>query len=516
MRRLHWLILLGLGATSAIVGGWVLRAPGYMDADYYYATARQLASGEGLWEPFLWNYLDDPIGLPHPSHLYWMPLASFLAAGSMAVLGRGFLQAQLPFLLLTASLPALTAHLALRLVSRPRCAWHAGLLAAFPGFFLPFLWTTDTFSLYAALGGMILLVLASAARDGGGWRWLAAGMLAGLAHLSRADGVLWLLPAFVAVAWRREGRGLVMVAAGYAVVMTPWMLRNLSVAGVPLAPGGARALWLLEYDELFSYPASMLTAGRWWHAGWMAILSARWEALSLAVQSLVAVNGLVFLVPFMVLGAWVLRRSPMVRLLVVYLAALVLMMVIVLPFVGVHGGFFHSSAALMPGLWALAPIGLERAVVWAAARRRWDGASALRVFTTASILLAAAFTAGLTWRRLAGGWHASHETYSEVAEELRRLEPEPGIVAVNNPPGFFLASGWPAVVIPNGPPDVLRQVLDHYDVGWVILDRNRPAGLADLHLDPRAVPWLAVEAAVEAEDASRIWILRYEVGGPVP
>ncbi len=54
--------------------------PGYMDAYYYTVGAQQLAAGRGFTEPFIWNYLDDPSGLPRPSHQYWMPLPSILAA----------------------------------------------------------------------------------------------------------------------------------------------------------------------------------------------------------------------------------------------------------------------------------------------------------------------------------------------------------------------------------------------------------------------------------------------------
>ncbi|MEW6568842.1 MAG: glycosyltransferase family 39 protein, partial [Chloroflexota bacterium] len=496
--------------ASAIIGGLALRSPGYMDADYYYATARQLVEGKGLWEPFLWNYLDDPAGLPHPSHLYWMPLASFLAAGSMAVFGRGFVQAQLPFLLLNTALPALAAYLALRLTGESRSAWHAGLLAIFPGFFLPFFWTTDTFALYAVLGGATLVVLEEAAEKRRAWVWLAAGILIGLAHLTRADGLLWVLPALMAVAWARDRRGLAGLALGYSAVMGPWMVRNLSVSGVPLGPGAGRTLWLLHYDELFSYPASLLTAERWWQSGLTAILSARLTALGVVLQSLLAVNALVFLAPSMAIGIWQLRNRTLVRLALTYLAVLVVSMSLVLPFVGMHGGYFHSSAGLMPVLWALAPTGLDKAVAWAARRRRWDRLSAIRVFTAASVALAALFTAGLTVRRLVGDWDASQQAYLEVGQALQALDAQPGNVAVNNPPGFFLATGLQAVVIPNGPPDVLREVLDRYAVEWVVLDHNRPEGLAELYEDPGRVAWLSVEGSLLFEGGARIWLLRYE------
>ena len=102
MSRRRWAALVVLGLlVAAIAARWV-RAPGYMDADYYDVTARELAGGHGFSETFLWNYLDDPQGVPHPSHLYWMPLASVLAAAGMALFGNTFRAAQLPFVLLAA------------------------------------------------------------------------------------------------------------------------------------------------------------------------------------------------------------------------------------------------------------------------------------------------------------------------------------------------------------------------------------------------------------------------------
>src|SRR5512142_142140 len=62
--------------------------PGYMYPDYYLAGGVQLAEGHGFTEPYIWNYLDDPAGLPHPSHTYWMPLASMVSALGMWLMGR--------------------------------------------------------------------------------------------------------------------------------------------------------------------------------------------------------------------------------------------------------------------------------------------------------------------------------------------------------------------------------------------------------------------------------------------
>ena len=51
-----------------------------MDAEYYYAGGIRLAEGDGFTENFLWNYLDNPVGLPHPAFTYWMPFP-FSAGG---------------------------------------------------------------------------------------------------------------------------------------------------------------------------------------------------------------------------------------------------------------------------------------------------------------------------------------------------------------------------------------------------------------------------------------------------
>ncbi len=53
---------------------------GYMDADYYFGTAREIASGHGFIQNFLWNYLDNPASILHPAFTYWMPLSSIIAA----------------------------------------------------------------------------------------------------------------------------------------------------------------------------------------------------------------------------------------------------------------------------------------------------------------------------------------------------------------------------------------------------------------------------------------------------
>ncbi|MGH2622024.1 MAG: glycosyltransferase family 39 protein, partial [Anaerolineales bacterium] len=218
------LFLLGVGLTTFVAAAVWVRGPGYMDADYYMLTARQLARGEGFTEPVLWNYLDDPSQLPHPSHLYWLPLASLVAAGSMTLFGESFRAAQAPFVLIAAALPLLTARISFELTRDRELATQAGVLAAFSGFFLPFFVTTDAFAIYAVLGAITFLLMTSALEKPTARAWLGVGILSGLGSLARADSLLLLATAVLALILAKQDRtrGFGALLVGFVLVLAPW------------------------------------------------------------------------------------------------------------------------------------------------------------------------------------------------------------------------------------------------------------------------------------------------------
>ncbi|MBA4380493.1 MAG: hypothetical protein C0393_07455, partial [Anaerolinea sp.] len=312
----HYLLLASLGLILSAAIAAFQPAPGYMDADYYYAGGLQLAAGRGFTEPYLWNYLDDPAGLPHPSHAYWMPLASILAALVPALSGHlTWFAARLPFILAAALITPLTAALSYSLTSRRNLAMTAGLLAVFSGYYAPFLPLTDTFSLYMLFGALFFLVGRRQSAAGS----LALGVIVGFMHLSRADGILWLFFALFAISFQKSASRssfftffvlrITFCILGYLLIMSPWLMRNMAVFGAPLAPGGWRALWLTGYNQLFAYPASQLTFAAWWQSGLAEILKARLWALGLNLESAFAVQGNIFLLPFILIGVWQLRRE---------------------------------------------------------------------------------------------------------------------------------------------------------------------------------------------------------------
>jgi hypothetical protein len=517
------LFVISLGIFMLI--SFFQQTPGYMDADYYFATALRIAKGEGFSEPFLWNYLDDPQGIPRPSHAYWMPLTSLLAAIGMSIFdAHTFLAARSGFLLLAGLVPPLTALLSFRLNQDRFLATLSGLLAVFAVFNLPFLPVTDTFALYMFLGvNFFLLLSSSPLHPHLPIHSFLLGLLAGLMHLSRADGILWVLVALLAgyrhlVMTTRRSRlkthnsplttrnsqllsrisrfasTFALILVGYLLIMGPWLIRNIQVFGTPLAPGGSSALWLTDYDELYSYPADQLTFSRWWRSGVKAILQDRLWALGLNLQTALAVQGSIILLPLIAWGAWHHRRDFRVQIGVFSWLLTFAIMTVVFPFAGARGGFFHSGAALQPLFWALAPVGLARFIDWGSRVRGWKKQQARLVFRGAVIVLVISLSTFIVGERVIGWgrdvhpWDTSRQTYIYMEQKLQDLGAEPSdIVMVNNPPGYYLASGRQAIVIPNGDPKTLLAAAERYRACYVLLEKNHPRPLNHLYNNPRNV-----------------------------
>lgn len=488
-------LTLCLAALAVLILAVILQGgPGYMDAQYYYAGGLRLAQGKGFSEPFLWNYLDQPSGLPHPSHTYWMPLASIVAYLGMKLAGATtFLAARWPFVLLSALVPWLTCRLAVKLGAKPASARLAGWLAVFPGFYLVFASLTETFGLYMLGGTVFFLLLAP-----GDERWIARlawlryallGLVAAWMHAARADGLLWLgmaglvwlVEAVRALRarngnWRRAASSLFLLLCGYSLAMGAWYARNLSLYGTLFSPGGTHTAWLTDYDQTFTLQAGALTIQNWLATGWKAILTARLDALVLNLKNLLAVQGEVFLLPFILLGLWQKRGSVLVRFGVLGWLLTLFAMTVVFPFSGSRGGFLHSGAAFQPLWWACAAVGLETAIDWAAARRGWSRKGAWRAFSSGAIVLAALLTAGVFGARVVvQDWEASHRAYQQMGATLSELNiSSEELFLVNNPPGFYLATGRPSIVIPDGTEEDVLAAARQYGAKYLVLDANNP------------------------------------------
>ena len=476
--------------------------PGYMDAAYYTAGGINLAQGGGLNEPFIWNYLDNPAGIPHIGFVYWMPLPALLVAPFAALFPGSFFALQIPFAFFSALLPVVAYSVAWGLTARRSSAWLAGLLTLFSGFFFPYWSLPETFAPFALFGSLALWLSTRPSSPASRLSPLAAGLLVGLAHLTRADGVL-LLPVVALGLLMRPPRPRVSVSSlfflvlGYLLVMGPWFVRNLVFIGAPLSPSGTRTLWLRTYDDLYCYGCdlSLRTYLGW---GWAGILRSKLWALGVNLARFMAENCMVFLFPLVLAGLYRLRRQPVIAVAVLYLLLVYLAHSLAFTFPGPRGGFFHTGAALLPFLHPAAAEGLDVAVGWAARRRRWNHRQARAVFTVAAV----AFALLLSLYAVAGKipqWRQAGQTYAAVDRWLEQHQAE-GTIMVGDPPSFWYFTRRPCVVVPNGDVETVLAVARRYRVTYLLLDENRPIPLARFYAgaerDMRLTPAVRIGAAI--------------------
>ncbi len=527
--RRTWIYYL-LGALVYSLVSVFQAAPGYMDAEYYSATALQLAGGKGFQEPFIWNYLNQPAGIPAPSHLYWMPLASILAALGMFIgLGSDFLRMKLPFTLLAALLAPATVSIARGLVREKSYAWLGAFCAAFAGLYWVYLTLPETFGAYMLLGaGLIGLV--------GGVNWLRignknvlgmgilVGLASGLMHLARADGILWLAGGVVWVTFRlvsarktgledwklRIGIILGAILAGYLLVMAGWYLRNLNLFGSLMPPGNSRTLWLTGYNQTFDFDPGGLTFSTWISSGVGAILLSRWQALKMNLANLLVVQGGIVVLPLTMIGAWRNRRDERIRFMFFMWLLTLLVMTLVFPFAGARGGYLHSGAAGQLYFWALAPAGLEALVEWGSRRRGWNSRGAYTVFASGLVVILLALSLFFYSRRVIGedfaqpAWERGERIYRSVGAVTGHLGiSSEAVAAVNNPPGWYLATGRSAIVIPNGGVDALLAAARRYGASYLILEPSQE-NLKDLYANPGDMQSLDYLTTIDGAQIYRI------------
>lgn len=491
-------------AGAALLHGlaaWPLRVPGYMDACYYYNGAVNLYQGRGFWDTSLWNYLDDPAGLPHPSHLYWMPLPSVLLYLAFLVAGPGLRVAQAANVFLSAFLPPLAYTLA-RASGGER--WQGGLaagLTALSGLYLVYWPAPDGFSLFGLVGALALVALAWGLERPGPWPFALAGVLGGLAHLTRADGLLLALLAVTLPWWaygrqahrRADGKrwraalvAALAALATYLLAMAPWFARNLQVIGRPLPASGLQTLFLRDYDDLFAYgrPLSLEGYLAW---GWGNILRSKATALWTNAQTVVAAWLQVFAAPLAAWGFWRWRRRAWVQVATLYGALLYGVMSLGFSAPGPRGALLHSGTALLPFLYAAVGPGLEAAVTWAQRyRTHWRPAAACRTFAAGLLAISALFSGLAYARALQGGealppWNKRDALYPQVEAWLAAHASPDDRLMVVNPPCYAYFSGRPALAIPNEPLDVVLTAADRYAVRYLLVEANHPRPLEGLY-----------------------------------
>jgi hypothetical protein len=353
----------------------------------------------------------------------------------------------------------------------------------FSVYYVPFMPVTDNYGPYLVLGALFFLTM--------GWRkpvsYAILGAISGLLTLARSDGLLWLAITAVIFAARflsdrhltRALTGGLLALGGFVLITGAWFLHTYSVYGTLLAPGGWHLLWLTSYDETFIYPANQLTFESWLAQGWRPIVAARLMALRWNLLNAFAAQGEIFLLPFLLLGIWIYRRDERVRIALLAWAGLLLVMTVIFPFAGARGGFFHSGSAVQPVWWVLAPVGLERAVA-AARKRKLFTPQAFTIFQGALVALVILMTGAILAIRVLPGWGEGEQNYPKVEAFLQSQGIGPqDLVMVRNPPGYYLMTGRPAIVVPFGSEATIVAAASRYGAKYLAIEAAGAAGPID-------------------------------------
>lgn len=498
-----------LALVARVLTALPLKQPGYFDAYYYYDVAENLYLGRGFVVDFIWNYLDTPPSVSHPSNLYWMPFPSILAYLSFLAFGLSYRASQVPFIVLSALPPVLAYYLSHRLFGKPRYGLIAALLLIFSGFYLPYWVSPDNFTPFGVATSLALLALAYGLEKGRPFYFGLAGLLMGLSHLTRADGaLLWvvlgsvLLVAFCqrkANGWGVRGFLLstLLALAGYLLIMGPWFYRNWVIVGAPLSGAGTKTLFLRNYDDLFSCAKDLTWQGylKW---GWGAILGSKLRAA--AHNGLVLLGALQFyLAPFVGIGGWQVRRQRLYLPFLLYAALLYLIMTLLFTFPSMRGSMLHSTTALLPFLFALAPPGIDAFVEFMARwRRRWHPPTARAFFslgfTGLAILISLfLYSQGVFFSTSPAPilplWNERNKIYIQVAQSLEGDAP----VMVVDPPAYYYFTHRPALAIPNEEIEVILEVAYRYGAEYLILESDHPSTLNDLYRGEMSHPSLHLQ-----------------------
>jgi hypothetical protein len=442
------------------------------DTAYYVGVARNLLEGRGLVSDAIWSFHTEPLTFPKAAFEVWLPLPTWLAAGSMAIFGMSFTAAQVPFVIIGALVPVLAWRLAADVAQeRALSTGRARTLALGTGFttavYLPLLLHSalpDSTMPFAVLALAACLLMTRIVRDPRGARLtdprlIGLGVVLGLTALTRNEAV-WLALTWVLVAWLTNGttvaeRVRMIGVAGVValVVFAPWMVRNMEVFGSPL-PGQAitNAFSITGFD-IFAWNDPP-TLSRYLAVGPAALLEMRVVGISHNLFSVLLVPG--FPVAFIGLVGlpWAIRGAAIRPVVLVSLMTF-LVTSLVFPVATTWGTFLHAAGPVHVLLVLSAMLLLDAAFEWLSIRRGWTRPVAwlgALLGVVSSLLMSAAILP-----TFGAGSRGTEVLYEELRTRMaaagRPLDASAGPVISNFPIWIAETQRIYALALPDEPPE---------------------------------------------------------------
>jgi hypothetical protein len=482
---------------------------------FYLTTAENAVTGRGLEVDALWSYQVPLPSVTHPSHERLMPMTTAVIASAFVIQRAlsGVLEAsleigQFPGLILGALLAPLTYRFGRRVLPEGRNSrwilFGAGLLIAANGTLAYQSVTADSTAPYALLAAGALVVAVRRPGEPGGY--LAAGLLIALAYLTRVDALLllvavplawWLLPLpalpsveipdtqAARLAWdywprqrrtredvpRGTGPGLrhlVDLGVAFALIATPWLVRNYLAFGTPLPSSLVSQAWLSDYIDNFAF-LSQPTLETWLAQTWSVLLDQRIQALAHSGQVLLQGT-----FPWGVLalpGIWLLRREASLFPSLVYGLLLVFGLALVFPISSSTGAFYNTVGAVMPFLALAAAYATYRGCQFLGRRPRV--ATTIWIVVVVVLVALAGLQTVVNLPTVSERHLAEKEKFEAAAAWLSQNVAPGSVIMTDETYTLHYASGYPCIALPgNEPPDSAWQAANRYGARYLIVTQD--------------------------------------------
>jgi hypothetical protein len=274
--------------------------------------------------------------------------------------------------------------------------------------------------------------------------------------------------------------------------MGPWYLRQLAVFGsISPTSSSGYALWIRTIEEWNSITVRP-SLSSFLAQGIGPIVSSRVLGLVGAIGQFAVIICSIVLLPFVIAGAWLRRRSIDFGPWFLYAALVFLGATILYPLHVPGGAFIHSAVGLESHAYILALEGVVACIAWLALRRpRWNATQAIRVFVGATVAftVATAFLYALPVER---NWDVSRQPRLALAAQLDHLgvAPNDRLLTIDAA-GFKYFTGRGGVVTPDDPLETIESVARAYGTRWLVLERDDLArALAPVLLGQARPSWI--------------------------
>ncbi len=268
------LFLLALGIRLWFQGA--LPYPGIRDSYHLCSLAENLAQGEGFTVEYVWHDIIRFEEIPHPDD--WQPPLYVAVTAGLIGLGMDPLPAGKSVSVLSGAMLVVVIFLAGSWIFDEETGIAAALIAAAypPLLFYSSVPMTDMLFVLISTIGIVLLIRNDPTTDRA---WLALGVVAGLAYLTRPTGGILLISAAGALLWSRgrselkkSVRSLVILGGAFLLVASPWLVRNTIVLGSPTRTMAGMRLWTMNEGDMFDFdyaepdPVGVILSPRTWRA----------------------------------------------------------------------------------------------------------------------------------------------------------------------------------------------------------------------------------------------------------